>query len=617
MSNIINLLPDAVANQIAAGEVIQRPASAVKELLENAVDAGANDIRLIIKDAGKTLIQVIDNGCGMSPTDARMSFERHATSKISKAEDLFRIRSMGFRGEALASIAAIAHVELKTKPMEDELGTLIQVEGSKLVSQSEVMTSSGTIFSIKNLFFNTPARRNFLKSTQVELRHIQEEFVRVALIHPNISFSFYDGDKQKFLLPNSNLKQRIIGIFGKHLKTKLLAVEESTSVVEVSGFVGKPEMARKTRGEQYFFVNNRFIKHPYLNHAVVSAYDELIPEKSFPAYYLHLKVDPENIDVNIHPTKTEVNFKDERAIYSILKAAVKMALGKYALSPQIDFDVEQSLNLNPPPAGTPIKAPEIHYDPDYNPFVSTKAKSASASSSPFSQPEFSEREKSNRANWQNLYEGFNREDEDEKLSSKIEFDNESNVEALKNASYFPWRNQYLLSPMADVLVVIDRQAAHERVLYDRFAALSTKKNSACQRKMFPEMLQFSPADAALLMDLDQEMRALGFDFKSLENNAFEVYGTPPDLSNEILTPIIEGMLDHFKLNRMELKIDKRQNVLLSMAKNLSVRPGRMLSDSENEALIQALFESEMPSVSPSGNQIIIMISPEEMSEKFN
>lgn len=615
MTDIINLLPDSVANQIAAGEVIQRPASAVKELLENAIDSGADTIKLIIKDAGKAQIQVVDNGCGMSPTDARMSFERHATSKIQKADDLFHIQTMGFRGEALASIAAIAQVELKTKTHDKEMGTHILVEGSKVLEQTEASVPSGTIFTIKNLFYNTPARRNFLKSNNAELRRITEEFLRVALIHPEISFSYFDNDRQKFLLSAGNFKQRIISVFGKTYKTRLLNVDEKTSVVEILGFVGKPETARKTRGEQYFFVNHRFIKHPYLNHAVLSAFDELIPDGAFPPYFLHLKVDPTNIDVNIHPTKTEVNFRDEKAIYSIIKAAVKMSLGKFALSPQIDFDVEQSLDLNPLPAGTVVPPPTIHVNPDYNPFEQDN-KASARSNVGFSKPQPSARDISNAKHWHDLYDNHNNEQNPPETDTALTFEGDhwqgDNIEN----QFIALKNQWLMAPSDKGIVLIDRQAAHERVLFDRFSALAGRDSSASQRKIFPDKLMFSAADADLIKDLLPELKALGFEINPLDNNEFEVYGTPPDLSDELLTPILEGMLEYYKLNKMELKIDKRQNLLLSMARNLSVRPGHVLSTEENNALIQALFESSVPDSSPSGKPIIKLIGAEELAAKF-
>jgi DNA mismatch repair protein MutL len=608
MSDIINLLPDSVANQIAAGEVIQRPASAVKELLENSVDAGADDIKLIIKDAGKTLIQIVDNGCGMSPTDARMSFERHATSKIKNANDLFHIQTMGFRGEALASIAAIAHVELKTKPHDSEMGSQIIVEGSRVLNQTEIVCSAGTSFSVRNLFFNTPARRNFLKTDIQEVRHVTEEFYRVALIHPDIQFSFIENGKQKFLLNSGSFKQRIISLFGKNYINRLLSVEETTTVVEINGFIGKPETARKTRGEQYFFVNQRFIKHPYLNHAVVAAFDELIPDGSFPAYFIHLKVNPELIDVNIHPTKTEVNFRDEKAIYSIIRAAVKMALGKYSLSPQIDFDVEQSLNLAPLPPGTPIRPPKVHVNPGYNPFEQNDESNRFPSNPPAQN--WHKPQSGNNNDWQKLFEKSDITIEPDQL------DLNSTSLKLSQLNFQSISNQYLVAVTEDGLLYIDRHLAHERVLYDRFSALSVNGSGSSQRKMFPDRVEFSAPDAELLIELLPEMSALGFEIIPLGNNEFDILGAPPDLADESLSPILEGMMDFYKLNRMELRVDKRMNVILSMARNLAVRPGVRLSNEEVASLVEALEESAMPFEAPSGKPIIKKFLTEDITKLF-
>jgi DNA mismatch repair protein MutL len=607
MADIINLLPDSVANQIAAGEVIQRPASAVKELLENAVDAGADDIKLIIKDAGKTLIQVVDNGCGMSPTDARMSLERHATSKITSAEDLFQIKTKGFRGEALASIAAIAQMDIKTCLHDNDMGTHISVEGSKVKFQQEELCSPGTSIAIRNLFFNTPARRNFLKSDMQELRHITEEFYRVAMIHPNIRFSFMDGTRQKFLLNAGNLKQRIVALFGKNFTQRLLDVEEKTTVVEISGYVGKPETSRKTRGEQYFFVNERYIRHPYLNHAVMGAFEDLIPEGYFPSYFLHLKVDPQLLDVNIHPTKTEVNFRDEKAIYSILRAAVKMSLGKFALSPQLDFDLEQSIDLSPPPPGTPIRPPQVKVDPNYNPFEQEEEQQPASrpATSSSAIPSF----KSHQApqDWRKMFE-----------QSVIEVNAEEKAVEMGFSELFfrPLSNTYLIAAGEHGIWVVNRQAAHERVLYDRFAAISVQGQTASQRKIFPDRIAFSAPDTELIRDLQPDLIALGFEFNYLENNEIEVIGAPPDLVDEPLGEILEGMLEYYKLNRIELRIDKRKNLILSMARNLSIRPGQSLSEEENKALIEALAESAAPEKAPSGKVIIQHIPLEDIHQMF-
>jgi len=611
MTDIINLLPDSVANQIAAGEVIQRPASAVKELLENALDSGATDIRLVVKDAGKTLIQVIDNGCGMSPSDARMSFERHATSKIKKADDLFDIQTMGFRGEALASLAAIAHVELKTKRLEDQIGTQIIVEGTKVKSQTEIVCKNGSVFSIKNLFFNTPARRNFLKSDTVELRHITEIFTRVAMVNPHISFSFFDDTRQKYNLSKGSLKQRIVDLLGKNLNKRLLNVDEETDVVNISGFIGKPETARKTRGEQYFFVNKRFIKHPYFNHAVQSAFEELIPVGSFSSYFINLEVDSKKVDVNIHPTKTEVNFQDERVIYKLLSSAVKMTLGKYAFTPTLDFEAEMSFNPTPLPPGTEVKQPEIKVNPDYNPFNN---QAVSTPKQQWSKPELTEREQRNSDNWQKLYEEV-------RVPSvmnqgELDMSSKSSTYSFDDYNFSQLSNQFILMQDEGGLWIINQQAAHERVLYDRFSEIMEQSTPLSQRKLFPETIEFTGNDLDIINELWEEILSLGFELERLDNDEIQVIGAPTDLQNEAVQPLLEGMLEHYKNNQIKLRIDKRQNILLSMANNLSVKVGQKLSDEEISSLMEAFFECKQKDVSPSGKKIMTYLSKQEIENKF-
>lgn len=609
MSDIINLLPDSVANQIAAGEVIQRPSSAVKELLENAIDSGATTIKLYIKDAGKTLIQVIDDGSGMSPMDARMCFERHATSKISSAQDLFAIRTKGFRGEALASIAAIAQVELHTKQTNQELGTKIQIEGSEVIEQTEVQTAAGTNFIIKNLFFNTPARRNFLKSTKVENRHISEEFLRVALVHPDISFHYFNNDEQIYVLQESGLKRRIVSLFHKKYNEQLLDVFESTGIVNISGFVGKPEIAKKTRGEQYLFVNDRFIKHPYFNHAVQNAFDDLLPDGSYPSYFLYLEVNSDKIDINIHPTKTEINFQDEKSIYSIVKAAVKMALGKFALSPQIDFDVEQSIDLGPPPKDKEIRQPQITINPDYNPFeIKADTRNPFAPSTDNYKPTGS--------SWESSYQDRSDIHTSQQVSLPIDTEEEESTIKESEIDVFQLANTYLVSKIKSGLLIIQQQNAHERVLYDRFSALMVMPTAPCQKLIFPETIDLNSSDTDLLRELDDEFSTLGFEVNYLNNNTFEIHGVPVDLVNENLQNLIEKMLEYFKQNQMELKIDKRENFLRSMAKNLSVKAGRSLFPEEQKALLSALLQSTQAEYSPSGQPILEVIKHEELHKKF-
>ncbi len=610
MLDIINLLPDSVANQIAAGEVIQRPSSAVKELMENAIDAGANELKVIVKDAGKTLIQVIDNGCGMSPVDARMSFERHATSKIKTADDLFDIRTMGFRGEALASIAAIAQVELKTKRFEDPMGTQIMIEGTQVKSQNEVVCSNGSVFSIRNLFFNVPARRNFLKSNPIEMRHIVDVFIRVALINPQIAFNLYEEQQLKYNLPKSGLKQRIVDIFGKHLNQNLLSIDESTEPVNISGFIGKPETARKTRGEQYFFVNKRFIKHPYLHHAVQSAFEELIPDGAFPTYFIHFDIDPHKVDVNIHPTKTEVNFEDERTIYQILRAAIKMTLGKFSFSPMLDFETEMSFNPAPLPSGTPVKAPEIRVNTNYNPFEGAQKSSATASSFQRENTDW-ERQRNNQQNWQKMYE-----EKGYCLPSALNKSQKPQLEWDENLHAFQLAHRYIAVHDTENLWIINQQAAHERVLFDRFSEIMQQQKPMSQQMLFPEDLHFGAADYDLILELWDEIHQMGFRLEKAENKIIRVNGAPTEFDNESLQPILEGMLEHYKNNQLQLQTDKTKSIILAMSKNLAVKPGRKLSKEELNALLEAWLHSEQKEVSPSGQTIYSCLSPDEIDKLF-
>ncbi len=614
MSDIIHLLPDTVANQIAAGEVIQRPASAVKELLENALDAGATHIQLIVKDAGKTLMQVIDNGSGMSDTDARLSFERHATSKISHADDLFCIRTMGFRGEALASVAAIAHIELKTKLHDASLGTQIIIEGSEVKSQEPCQYAGGTSISVKNLFFNVPARRNFLKSDTQETSHIQEEFYRIALINPNIAFTYHHNGKLICQLGKSNQKQRIVNVFGKNYAERLIPIEQETNISKFNGYIGKPEFARKTRGEQYFFVNKRFFKHPYLHHAVANAFQELLPEKSFPSYFINFEIDPKEIDINIHPTKTEIKFQDEKTIYALLRSVVKQSIGKFNIAPSIDFEVEHSLNLTPPPKGYDVKPPSIKINPDFNPFDDKNKRS-------YSPPKPTEREQSNLQNWEKLFD----EDKSEASSVKItpqekqqSFDSEldTSVSALPDYTFFQFQNRYVVTSVKSGLIIIDQQNAHERILYEQFIETIETQKGVSQQQLFPQTIVFSPSDSELLKDLKSEMALLGFDVNEFGLNTFVVNGIPANMVDENIKDMIEGMLENFKKNLMSLKVDKKINLALSMARNMAIKPGKMLMQEEIQSLVDKLFGCKLPYQSPSGKKILISITLDELSEKF-
>lgn len=610
MSDIIRLLPDSVANQIAAGEVIQRPGSAVKELLENAIDAGGNQIDVIVKDAGKTLIQVIDNGCGMSPTDARMCFERHATSKIKNADDLFRIKTFGFRGEALASIAAIAQVEMKTRRADDDLGTQLIIEGSVVKSQQPCACQPGTSIQVKNLFFNVPARRNFLKSDSAELRHIIEEFQRVVLVNQGIAFNFVNNGKPLFQLPKSGLKQRIANVMGTGNMEKLIAVNQETEIVKVSGFIGKPENARKTKGEQYFFANNRFIRHPYLNHAVEEAFHDLIPEGYFPSYFLYLDVDPAQIDINIHPTKTEVNFLDHQAIYAILRSAIRASIGRYSLSSTLDFDAEQSFNFNFP-KDKQVNPPGIHINPEFNPFTKNP------------QPELrltGDHGGMNRKpdEWEKLYEGLRAENAEPGLAGQtLIIGSDFNSEGQSERGFMQIQNKYIVTKVKSGLMVIDQQAAHERVLFERYLDRMEKKKGMTQQQLFPCTVKLSASDTELVNELIGEIGSLGFNIEPFGPNTFIVNGTPADLPDENIQEMLENVLENYKKNQLGLKLDRKNNLARSMARNLAIKAGKVLMTEEMQSLVDDLFACRVPNLSPSGRTISIIIGMDDLDRRFN
>jgi DNA mismatch repair protein MutL len=609
MSDIIRLLPDSVANQIAAGEVIQRPASAVKELLENAVDAGGNTIELIIKDSGKTLIQIIDNGCGMSPTDARMSFERHATSKIKTADDLFKIRTLGFRGEALASIAAIAQVELKTRRLEDELGTHLIIEGSVVKSQQPCACPAGTSLMIKNLFFNVPARRNFLKSDSAELRHIIEEFQRISLVNPSISFTFINNGKPLFQLPHSGLKQRIANVMGSGNLEKLITLNQETEVVKISGFIGKPESARKTKGEQYFFANNRYIRHPYLNHAVEEAFKDLIPEGYFPSYFIFLEVDPGHIDINIHPTKTEVNFQDHQSIYSTLRSAVRISIGKYSLSSTLDFDTEPIFNFNFP-KDRPIVVPGIDIDPEYNPFVKNPQPALRLSQG-------DNRQSSGNSQWEKLYEGLHQENVEQLPAGQtMTISSDFGADTKADRDFMQFQNRFILTKVKSGLLVIDQQAAHERILFESYLERMEKNKGMAQQQLFPQTVKLSASDTELVNELIGEISLLGFIIEPFGPNTFIINGTPADLPNENIQELLENVLENYKKNQLGLKLDRKSNLARSMAKNMAVKPGKVLMEDEMQSLVDDLFACSVPNLSPSGKAITTLISVEEIEKRF-
>jgi DNA mismatch repair protein MutL len=621
MPDIIKLLPDSVANQIAAGEVVQRPASAVKELMENAVDAKASTIKLIVKEAGRTLIQVVDDGTGMSDTDARIAFERHATSKIKSADDLFNLHTMGFRGEALASIAAIAQVELKTKRDEDETGTAVVIEGSVFKSQEAVAMPTGTSFSIKNLFFNVPARRNFLKSDAVEFRHIVEEFERVAFAHPHIAFSLHHNGTEVFNLTKGNLRQRVIALYGNPYNQRLVPVDESTDIVRITGFICKPEFAKRTRGEQFFFLNNRFIKNGYLHHAVQGAFEQLLPHDSFPGYFLFLEVDPHTIDVNIHPTKTEVKFEDERAVYAILRSAVKRALGQYNISPTIDFEQEMSMDIPYNQKGVPV-APGIHVNPNYNPFATENVEKGSGN---YGGNSFAQKEKSGISNWQEMFNSHIGKDSmpaDDVIPAREEnqqlrhSDLESADENKSSSNIWQLHERYILTPVKSGILVIDQQRAHERILFEKYLRAIEQHNAHVQQLLFPETLEFSPSDSAIVNALLEDFNALGFDLRSFGSNTYVVHGIPAGTEEKGCVELLEGVLETYKMNEQELHLAPRENMARSMAKQAGIKAGRPMNILEMRALVDELFACEMPSHAPDGKPAFINFPIDELDRRF-
>lgn len=612
MTDIIKLLPDSVANQIAAGEVIQRPASAVKELMENAIDAGATQIDLVLRDAGKSLIQVIDNGCGMSETDARMSFERHATSKIRKADDLFAIRTMGFRGEALASIAAIAQMEMKTRRTNDELGTHILIEGSVVQDQQLVSCQEGTVTVVKNLFFNVPARRNFLKSNQAEMRHVFDEFYRISLINADIGFTLTHNEKEVYHLYHGNLKQRIVALFGNVFNQRLLPVDQQTDSVSVSGFIGKPEFARKTRGEQYFFVNNRFIKHPYLHHAVANAFQELLPKDSFPSYFLHLTVDPAAIDINIHPTKTEVNFQETQLIYAILHAAVKKSIGQHNLSPMLDFTSDQAIDIDfgeISKANREVNPPGVAINPDYNPFDQQRAK-----------PEWQHKPRQQaQGDWRILYE-----DKGEVAKNKCETlvgqTDESgpkeDIKSLGTAKFMQLHQQYIITVVKSGLMIIDQHLAHWRILYEKFMKQLASTTFDSQQELFPQPIELNAVDAEILHELKDELALIGFSIEDMGQRSFVINGTPAGYPGHDPAALLERVIENFKHNHQDLHLDKKLNLARSMSVNLAIRSGKQLSEIEMATMVDRLFACQVAEVAPDGRKIIGVLPIQDLQTLF-
>lgn len=628
MADIIQLLPDSIANQIAAGEVVQRPASVVKELLENAIDAGSSEIKLIIKDAGKGLIQVIDNGCGMSETDARMAFERHATSKIKKTEDLFAIRTMGFRGEALASIAAVAQVEIRTRRKADELGTRIVIEGSEVKHQEVCQCAAGTNFQIKNLFYNIPARRNFLKSNAVEMRHIMDEFQRIAIAHADIFFSLHHNNTEVFHLPASNLRQRIVGILGNHCNKKLVPVSEDTDVIKLRGFVGKPTFSKKTRGEQFFFVNNRFIKSSYLNHAVMGAYEDLLPKGNFPLYVIFLDIDPARIDINVHPTKQEIKFDDEKLIYNYMKVAIRHALGQYNITPTLDFNQETS--FNPYATGaTPQKSQSV---PAAKENMITRSSKANGNGS--SKPERSEREENNARNWEKLYAGLqaidtpmdttaNKEEAAESMttissswSKKGELDDDAESFSKQRKQPYQIHASYIVSQIKSGFLLIDQQAAHERILYERYLEKLNSEQTNTQKTLFPQTLYFSPSDMSMLKEVLPQINQLGFDIQDFGADSLVVHGIPADFEESTnVQKVVEDLLEQYKLD-VDLALDTKERIAQSMARTAAIKRGQLLSPTEMKELIDQLFACAVPYKNPKGRNCFITYELDELEKRF-
>ncbi len=613
MSDIIQLLPDSVANQIAAGEVIQRPASVVKELVENALDAGADEIIIHIKDAGKTLIQITDNGCGMSPTDARMAFERHATSKINSANDLFCIRTMGFRGEALASIAAIADVELRTKRMEDEVGTLIHIIGSEVKTQEAVACSNGTTITVKNLFYNVPARRKFLKANTTELKHIINEIQRVALPNPGIRFSFFHNNSALYELGKSNFRRRIVDVFGKSINHSLVPVEEETSLVNITGYVGQPKYARKTMGEQFFFVNKRYMRHPYFHKAVMQAYEKLLPPDAFPSYFLFLEIDPAAIDINVHPTKTEIKFEDDRAIWQVIFAAVRESLGKHNVVPSIDFDQSGSIDipLRSKDKGE-IRYPEIKVNPEYNPFEQEKTPLVKV-------PKTTGTEKSNMSRWEDLYKGTQlilKPEKESHAEKEPEIFSQTS-ESFTQKKVLQLKQKYILSPVKSGLMVIDQKRAHERILFEKFMEVLKSDSVASQQQLFPQTIELDAGDAELLKNILDDLLSLGFDIREFGKNTFIINGTPGVLDVSSPEIIVEKLLEEYKNSPVDARAKAKEQVAISLAKASALDYGTELKQKEIDHLIDNLFACATPNYSPEGKKVLNIIPLEDIEKFFN
>jgi len=600
MSDIIRLLPDSVANQIAAGEVIQRPASVVKELAENAVDAGATEISMVIRDAGRTLVQVIDNGTGMSETDARLAFERHATSKIASAEDLFTISTKGFRGEALASIAAVSMTELRTRREEDEAGTLVEINNSRVTRQEPCSCAAGSVFSVKNLFYNVPARRKFLKSDNTEFRHIITEFQRIALAHPSIKFSLIHNDQEVYRLPAGNNRQRIVALFGKQYNQNLVTVETATTIVSISGFAGKPENARRSAGEQFFFINNRFIRHPYLHRAVLEAYQGILPPDTVPAYFLFMTADPSTIDVNIHPTKTEVKFEDERSVWQIMMASVREALGRFNVVPSMDFGPEGAVEMPVITGDMPApQSPHIEVDTSFNPFDGHE----------YNRPDLKWKDDDRRdaaRGWESLFTITARSDA-----------GEGNRGSADRRRFFQVKNRYIMCPVISGIMMIDQRRAHERVLYERYLASLGNGPKPAQVSLFPVETELNPGDIIILEEIKEEIKALGLGVTIGNGCTVTITGHPADSRNASPLGMLETLIAEYKQTLGDPSISARERVALSMARASAIPYGMPLTHEEMEELFDMLFACAMPNYSPAGKTVMNIITLDELDRRFS
>jgi DNA mismatch repair protein MutL len=615
MSDLIQLLPDSVANQIAAGEVIQRPASVIKELVENAIDAKATEIKVIVKDAGRTLIQVIDNGGGMSETDARMAFERHATSKIKSAGDLFSILTMGFRGEALASIAAIAHVELKTKVKDSELGTHIIIEGSRVDSQEPIVCDKGSNFLIKNLFYNVPARRKFLKSNSTELRYIITEMQRISLANPEVAFHLTHNDQPLMNLPAANYRQRIAAVMGRQGNQQLIPVNTEASIINIHGFIGTPQGARKTGGSQFFFVNNRYMRHPYLHKAIMDAYASLISGDSYPSYFIYFDISPQMIDVNIHPTKTEIKFEDEKLVWKVLNSAIRESLGKHNIVPSIDFDTEGQVDI-PTRINPQTGPPRININPNYNPFDSDVS--------------YSRRPDSVSPKWEDLYRGFEsdsyHEDTDQEVillpskgneqTEQTSFSGSQDDRPVHDASYFQIKNRYILTPVRSGIMIIHQRRAHERILFEKFMNIIQTHKSATQQVLFAETISLNTEDAVLMRDIQEELKVFGFDIREEKDNTFTIAGIPYEYGNNSSGPLLEDLLEAYKSGEIDASHEVKEQLASIMARNARMKPGERLSADEMTMLVARLFQCQTPGYTSSGKRVFTIIENEELEKGF-